>query len=250
MSRATIPNTLATQPGGQLLDSLLDANWTALLAPINDSSYGWVNCAFDSGTANAYAVTNATPMGAYRLGACQTFIPSNSCTGASTINVDGLGNVAINNAANQPLTFGGIEAGKLCTIVHDGTRFRMVGPCPAVIYNSAATGTATLNLAGYTSVVYRAQLTGNFTLSMLSLSIGIPVSLITSNSSGSAWQMSFTGNDPQGNTYSVAYKSGGQLGSVAFSNVSFANGTTDAFFGLTSNASASVLSPGLIMLHN
>jgi hypothetical protein len=251
MSRATIPNTINTLPGGSYAASLLDANWTALLGPINDSSYGWVNVLTDTGSANAYAVANPAgqTFGAYRAGAFVAFIPANSNTGASTVNVDGLGNVAINNAGNQALTIGAIEAGRLCVLVHDGTRFRIANRCPSVIYNATATGTVTYNVTGATGVVVRLGLVGHTTLVLNGLSIGVPFNLLTSNSSGSAWNLSLSGTDPMGNAYAMTYKSAGQASTVVFTNITFNNNTTDLFMGMTSNAGVGALSPGWVAIH-
>jgi hypothetical protein len=251
MSRATIPNTINTLPGGSYAASLLDANWTALLGPINDSSYGWVNVLTDTGSANAYAVANPAgqTFGAYRAGAFVAFIPANSNTGASTVNVDGLGNVAINNAGNQALTIGAIEAGRLCVLVHDGTRFRIANRCPSVIYNATATGTVTYNVTGATEVMVRVGITGNLTLVLNGLGIGVPIQIMTSNTSGSTWQMTLTGTDPMGNAYGMFYKSSGQASTVTFTNVNFSTGTTDLFMGITSNNGVGALSPQLIAIH-
>lgn len=80
----------------------------------------------DSGVANAYVLTFTASFTAYADGIIIYFIASNANTGASTINVNGLGPVAINRQDGTPLTSGQIVANQITQIMYKGTGFVLV----------------------------------------------------------------------------------------------------------------------------
>src|SRR5690348_13214002 len=57
----------------------------------------------DAGSANAYAVNLSPAVGSYTAGMVVNFKAANANTGASTINVNGLGNVAIKKLVTTDL---------------------------------------------------------------------------------------------------------------------------------------------------
>lgn len=59
------------------------------------------------------------------------FVASNDNTGAVTINISGLGAVAITKNGATPLTSGDIVAGKVCRISFDGTAFQLLNAAGA-----------------------------------------------------------------------------------------------------------------------
>lgn len=78
----------------------------------------------DSGSANAYIVNYSAPYTSYTQGSPVIyFIPSNSNTGASTINVNSLGVVNIVNPNGTPLTAGQIVANQMVQIVWQTGQF-------------------------------------------------------------------------------------------------------------------------------
>ena len=81
----------------------------------------------DTGTANAYVITPAISIGAYSVGQSFTFIPANTNTGASTLNVNGLGakNILYHGLALNP---GNIDPLIPATVVYDGTQFQLLNP--------------------------------------------------------------------------------------------------------------------------
>jgi microcystin-dependent protein len=55
-----------------------------------------------------------------------SFKAANANTGAATLNVDGLGAVAIKKNVNKDLSAGDIAAGQIIIVVYDGTYFQMI----------------------------------------------------------------------------------------------------------------------------
>lgn len=87
---------------------------------------GNLNYAVDSGAADAYVVTMPQTWTAYTAGWHLTFKVANANTGASTINVDGLGVKAIKKTDGSALDAGDLVAGALVTLVYDGTNFQVL----------------------------------------------------------------------------------------------------------------------------
>ena len=83
------------------------------------SLYGGV----DSGAANAYILTFAASFNSYVNGIIVYWLPSNSNTGASTININGLGVVGIVNQDGSALQVGQIIANQICGIIYSGSGF-------------------------------------------------------------------------------------------------------------------------------
>ena len=82
----------------------------------------------DTGLANAYVITFAPGQpipSAYTAGMKVSFKALNACTGASTINVNGLGNVSIRRASGVALSTGDIVSGGVVELTYDGTYFQM-----------------------------------------------------------------------------------------------------------------------------
>lgn len=81
---------------------------------IQNQAYTYV---FDSGSADNYALTLAPAITAYTDGQLFWFRAANNNTGASVVNVSGLGNVAITNPDNSPLAGNSIIAGQFYGIM-------------------------------------------------------------------------------------------------------------------------------------
>jgi hypothetical protein len=78
-----------------------------------------------AGTANAIT-GNATPNpSAYAAGQRFTFVAASANTGAVTLNVSGLGAVAVTRNGATALVAGEIQAGAITTVTYDGTRFQI-----------------------------------------------------------------------------------------------------------------------------
>lgn len=91
----------------------------------------------DTGSANAYVLTFTAQFSAYADGIIIYWIPANTNTGPSTINVNGLGAVAIVNQDGSVLRPGQIIANNVIGILYKGTGFILlnvnaVGLTPSV----------------------------------------------------------------------------------------------------------------------
>jgi hypothetical protein len=80
----------------------------------------------DSGTANTYAIAMPTTATSYTAGMHVRFQPSNENTGASTLNVDGLGAKAVKFQDGTDLQAGDLKTSGVYDFVYDGTRFVLV----------------------------------------------------------------------------------------------------------------------------
>lgn len=80
------------------------------------------------GTANAVTLSLTPAITAYATGTVIRFVSAAANTGAVTVNVNGVGAVALNKGAGTtPLAAGDIPSGHIVTITYDGTRFVLVG---------------------------------------------------------------------------------------------------------------------------
>lgn len=86
---------------------------------------------------------------AYAAGNTFNFVVPNTNTGASTLNIDGLGAKSITRNGSTALVAGDLVANSVATIVYDGTRFQVENSNS--VTNFRVSGT--LNLAGSTMTV-------------------------------------------------------------------------------------------------
>jgi hypothetical protein len=110
--------------------------------PSNVLNGSWVYAGQDTGAANAYVITFVAGQpipSAYVPGMGIKFKALNACTGASTINVNGLGVVTIKRASGVALAANDIISGQIVELTYDGTVFQMVNYLGA----AATTNTST-----------------------------------------------------------------------------------------------------------
>ena len=86
----------------------------------------FVNFCIDTGSVNALSVALTPPLTEYKQGVPLRVLIKNNNTGASTINVNSLGNRAVVRATGAQLEAGDIFAGMIALLVDDGTKFQMV----------------------------------------------------------------------------------------------------------------------------
>ncbi len=92
---------------------------------------GGLNFYPDTGSANTYVLTTSPLMTAIPAGAVFNFQAGHANTGASTLNVDGLGAIAIKKnggtgtSVGPDLAAGDIAAGQIVTLMYDGADFQM-----------------------------------------------------------------------------------------------------------------------------
>lgn len=101
-----------------------------------------VTYAADSGAANAYVVTLTHAPASYTAGLHVAMKATNANTGASTVNVNGLGVKTIKRPDGTDLSSGDIPAGAMVELRYDGTNFQIVSMPNAVISAAAASATA------------------------------------------------------------------------------------------------------------
>lgn len=80
----------------------------------------------DTGIANAYVLDFTANFTAYADGIVIYWLPAHTNTGASTINVNGLGPVPITNQDGSALYLGQLQANQVALIVYQSTGFKLV----------------------------------------------------------------------------------------------------------------------------
>lgn len=105
----------------------------------------WLNFAVDTGSVNQLSITLDPALGTYKQGLPLHVLAANSNTGATYLNVNGLGPRTIRRANGADLVAGDISAGGIITVVDDGTYFQL--------QNYLGGGPSTVNTY-YTNVPY------------------------------------------------------------------------------------------------
>lgn len=80
----------------------------------------------DSGSANTYILTAATPYTTYQNGELVFFVPSQTNTGPSTVNINGLGPIPIVTITGAPVAAGQIVAGLMTEIIYFNGSFQLL----------------------------------------------------------------------------------------------------------------------------
>ena len=101
-----------------LQDAFSNTIWT--VDQIVNSQLTTLYGGVDTGVANAYVLTFVAPFSAYADGEIVYWIPANANTGASTININGLGVIAIVNPNGNPLQAGQITANLVAAVLIKG----------------------------------------------------------------------------------------------------------------------------------
>lgn len=104
----------------------------------------------DTGAADAYVVAFANAPTAYTTGLQVIFKAANTNSGASTINVNGLGIKSIKKNVSTTLSANDILAGQIIGITYDGTNFQM--GWQALIDSGVSSGTYTPTFNGVTNL--------------------------------------------------------------------------------------------------
>ncbi len=103
----------------------------------------------DTGTANTFVATLVPAITTYNTGLQVNFVAATGNTGASTLNVNGLGAKNIKRNGNTALVSSEITAGLLVQAEYDGTSFQPISPLPntnRTLYNDVVTaGTSVIN---------------------------------------------------------------------------------------------------------
>jgi len=83
--------------------------------------------AADTGAADAYVIALDPALSGYITGMPIFFKAANTNTGASTLDINGLGTKSIKKSTDVALAAGDIKAGQIVLVVYDGTNFQMIG---------------------------------------------------------------------------------------------------------------------------
>lgn len=79
----------------------------------------------DTGVANAYVLTPLSPITTYTVGQVYKFKASNANTGASTINISGVGNKQLVKHGNEALQGADILQNQIVYAIYDGVNFQI-----------------------------------------------------------------------------------------------------------------------------
>jgi hypothetical protein len=145
----------------------------------------------DTGTANNYILPMTGQYFSYTAGNTLFWVPAHTNTGASTVNVKGLGSVAISGPFGGALIAGSLIAGQLTEMIYNGTFFQIVFPA---IANGSITLTSTGGTTAPTMTVFYYVNGGSVTL--MSTGVAYTAALTTFTLTGFA-------NGLQGQTQAV-----------------------------------------------
>jgi hypothetical protein len=106
----------------------------------------------DTGIANAYVLDFTANFTSYTDGIVIYWLPSNTNTGPSTINVNGLGPVPITNQDGSPIYLGQLQANQVALIVYRSTGFTLVATALLPLINTE-NGNYTFQLSDANNIV-------------------------------------------------------------------------------------------------
>lgn len=133
---AVLANVISDVTGQNAID---DGTTTDLIANLAKAILMGGGLGVDSGAVNAYIVTLPIAPLSLQAGMVLRFAAANANTGASTINVNGLGAVALVGQAGLPLQGGEVAAGESAAI-YNGTEFVLLWSAGGKKQTAAATG--------------------------------------------------------------------------------------------------------------
>jgi hypothetical protein len=117
---ALVVNVTSTMGSGT------ETSWTVTFSSPTASYLLTTAYAADTGAADAYVVTLSPALAAHVVGLPVRFKATNANTGASTVNINGLGAIAIKKNVSTALAAGDIAAGQIVEVVYDGTYYQLI----------------------------------------------------------------------------------------------------------------------------
>jgi hypothetical protein len=156
----------------------------------------------DTGIANAYVLNFTANFASYTDGIVIYWIPSNTNTGASTINVNGLGPVAITNQDGTALYLGQLQANQVALIIYKGTGFILIAFDPLPSINDEA-GDYTFQIGDANNIVRGTSASDRTWTVPPNVDVGFPI--------GTAIELMSTG----GGTISIAAGAGVTINAFA-----------------------------------
>jgi hypothetical protein len=232
-------NVFATQSGPIPL-AQLDSNISTLTTALNNLQ-NFDNYYVDSGAANSITVTVLSPqIVAYTAGLTLQIKVAASNTGATTINVNGLGNVAVVTPNGAALISGAVTSGGIYQFQYDGTSFQLQNAnystaVKAIAYAVKTANTArasTTTLTNDPDLVYAIPSAGTYQISGF---INASYLLTTiANNGGMTLNLNYSGTFTSGQTASPLIIVGGNI-TPATTTATYVSNTIQA-----SAASASI----------
>ncbi len=95
---------------------------------LDEDGDGAIDYAADTGSADAYAIALSPALTSHVTGMPISFKAANANTGAATLNVDGLGAVAVKKKGGVTLVAGDIPADGIAVVAYDGTCYQLLNP--------------------------------------------------------------------------------------------------------------------------
>lgn len=132
----------------------------------------------DTGAANAYILTALTPYTSYQDGELVFFLPANTNTGPSTVNINGLGAIPIVTITGAALGAGQIQAGIMAEMIYVNGNFQLIsigsftGPTVGTFGQEVPIASATTTDLG-TLPAHTGQVTGSTTITSFGSSASI-----------------------------------------------------------------------------
>jgi hypothetical protein len=118
---------------GQIYTISYDGTYYQLLNFSSDKRYSSA-----TGSSNAYVLTLSPALTDHVAGREISFKANFANTGAATININGLGAVALKKNGSSALEANDILSGQIVTIAYDGTNYQLTSPVVAVFTSSLA----------------------------------------------------------------------------------------------------------------
>ncbi len=125
----------------------------------------WLTYKVATGAVNTYAVALVPAITAYQTGMVVNFRANTTNTGASTLNVNGLGAIAIRKFVTTPLSPGDIQTNQMVSVMYDGTNFQLIsGVGSSRMQTLHVRGTATRAAVTSTTLTLQPGVTQTFTI--------------------------------------------------------------------------------------
>lgn len=124
-----LADLVPANPGAGDPKSAGDDHLRAIKTALRNSFAGFTGAALvtgtDGGAANAYTLTPITPLPAYGNRMLAIFAPTVNNSGAVTLNISGLGAVAVKSITGAALALGDLIFGYVYPLTYNGTEFRL-----------------------------------------------------------------------------------------------------------------------------
>jgi len=214
-----------------------------------DTGAGPVVYATDTGAVNAYVLAASTAVS--NSNSLIVMTPANTNTGASTLNLNGLGTKPIVTAANVALVPGQIWAAIPVGMMYDGTSYRIVfnGSYSKTGQFSAINGNFTQDCTGGASIAVNSTstTTAGVRMTLSNASPGLDIQWVHQNLSGGSVVIGMNVSDPSGTGFAVhGYSTVGVDQRLDGSNtVTVTTGHSAVFLGAYNTAAAAV--QGILM---